>query len=289
MQQTETIIPVYNLRACTGGQDFSITRINPFEILGKMQVPHRQEGYNISILVKGRIIRYLDFERHVINAPALVCVGPNQINQYEHAEDADIIFISFSQDFLINEVRRWVACWECMFSQVILNPDAELIEELLVYTDLMTKEFEQDKPRKENVIRNLLNAFIVKIARLKKNFVSVMHHDNAANKIVEQFKLLLDTHFQEKSQVAQYAEMLHVTPGHLNDVIKTTVGKTAKQIIDEKRVMEAKRLLFWGDHTLKEIAGLLHFEDDAYFNRFFKKHTGYTPVAFQRTIREKYN
>jgi len=289
MNQTQTIIPVYNLRVCAGGQDFAIVRINPFEILGKLQIPHRQEGYNISILLQGKVVRYLDFERHVIEAPAVICVGPDQINQYESAEGADMICISFSQDFLINEMRRWVACWECMFSQVILDADAELVSELLVYTDLMMKEFEEDKPKKEVVLRNLLNAFIVKIARVRENIASVMQLDNAANKIVEQFKFLVDTHFREKTQVAQYAEMLHVTPGHLNDVIKTTVGKTAKQVIDEKRIMEAKRLLFWGDYSLKEIAGLLSFEDDAYFNRFFKKHTGHTPFAFQRAIREKYN
>lgn len=289
MHQTQTIIPVFNFRMCTGDQDFSIVRLNPFEILGKLQVPHRQEGYNISILLQGRIIRYIDFERHVIEAPAVICVGPNQINHYEHAEGADMICISFSQDFLISEMRQWVACWECKFSQVILDANAEFISELLVYTDLMTKEFEENNVKKETVIRNLLNAFIIKIARQRETIVSVMRLDNAANKIVEQFKSLLDTHFKEKTQVAQYAEMLHVTPGHLNDVIKTTVGKTAKQIIDEKRIMEAKRLLFWADYNLKEIAGLLSFEDDAYFNRFFKKHTGYTPFAFQRTIREKYN
>jgi AraC-like DNA-binding protein len=83
--------------------------------------------------------------------------------------------------------------------------------------------------------------------------------------------------------------MLYVTPGHLNDLIKTVTGKTAKQIIDERRIMEAKRLPFWGEHSVKEIAARLNFEDDAYFNRFFKKHTTNTPAQFQRQIREKYN
>ncbi len=83
--------------------------------------------------------------------------------------------------------------------------------------------------------------------------------------------------------------MLYVTPGHLNDLIKSVTGKTAKQIIDEKRVVEAKRLLFWGKHSVKEIAGHLNFEDDAYFNRFFKKHTGQTPALFQKNNLEKYN
>ena len=81
---------------------------------------------------------------------------------------------------------------------------------------------------------------------------------------------------------AEYADMIYVTPGHLNDTIKSVTGRTAKQMIDEKRVTEAKRLLYWGELTVKQIASHMNFEDDAYFNRFFKKHTGQTPAFFQR-------
>jgi AraC-like DNA-binding protein len=113
--------------------------------------------------------------------------------------------------------------------------------------------------------------------------------DSSQNKIVRQFKILIDEHYLDRTQVAQYADMLYVTPGHLNDLIKSVTGKTAKQIIDEKRIIEAKRLLFWDEHSVKEIAGHLNFEDDGYFNRFFKKHTGQTPALFQKNNREKYN
>lgn len=289
MNFTDTIIPVYNLRACTGATDFAIMRMEPFEVLGKLQVPHRQEGYNVTLLLQGKVTRYIDFERHVIEAPALISVGPEQIHLYECAEDAQMICISFSSDFLIHEMRGWVMCWECMFGHVVMNMDDDSLRELLVYTDLMMEEFHSNKPKKDVVIRNLLNAFIVCTARMRNTTLPVLNMDASQNRLVQQFKVLVDTHFKDKSQVTQYADMLYITPGHLNDVIKETVGKTAKQVIDEKRVMEAKRLLFWGDYSLKEIASYLNFEDDAYFNRFFKKHTGHTPSLFQRTIREKYN
>ncbi|RAW00439.1 helix-turn-helix domain-containing protein [Pseudochryseolinea flava] len=289
MHTTESVIPVYNFMHCSGENDFAIAHMTTVDVLGKLQIPHRQEGYNVSLLLKGSMTRYIDFDRHEIHAPAIICIGPDQINQYESADDAEMICISFSQDFLIAEMKRWVACWECMFTNVILNADEKDMEELRVYADLMLKEFSSDKPKKEIIIRNLLNAFIITIARMRDAMASIMMMDMSSNKIVEQFKSYVDAQFKEKTQVAQYAEMLSVTPGHLNDLIKTTTGRTAKQVIDEKRIMEAKRLLFWADYNLKEIAGQLSFEDDSYFNRYFKKHTGFTPSAFQRTIREKYN
>lgn len=287
--QTDLEIPVYNLRNCAGGTDFAIVRVDPLSILGKLRVPHRQEGYTATLLLRGSVTKYIDFERHIIEAPAFYTAGPDQVHQFDGVEDADMICISFSRDFLIHEMRGWVACWECMFSQVIMNIDKSSMNELLTYANLMLEEFQRDKPKKEVIIRNLLNAFIVSAARMMETPLSVMQMDASQNRLVQQFKSFVDDNFQNITQVARYAEMLYVTPGHLNDVIKATVGKTAKQIIDEKRIMEAKRLLFWGDNNLKEIASLLSFENDSYFNRYFKKHTGKTPALFQRAIREKYN
>jgi AraC-like DNA-binding protein len=289
MNLAETVIPVYNLRACTGTRDFAIVHFDAFEMLAKLKVAHRQEGYNVNLLLKGSITQYIDFERHVIEAPALISMGPEQVHQYESVENADMISISFSTDFLINEMRGWVACWDCMFGHVVMDIDSQSMHELTVYANLMREEFNLNRPKNEMIIRNLLNAFIISSARLRNSTLPVMQMDTFQNKLVQQFKIHVDNNFRDKTMVSQYADMLYVTPGHLNDVIKSTVGKTAKQVIDEKRIMEAKRLLFWGDQTLKEIAGHLSFDDDSYFNRFFKKHTGHTPFLFQRSIREKYN
>lgn len=287
--QTNETIPVYNLRNCTGATDFAIVRVDPFEILGKLQVPHRQEGYTVNLLLQGRVTKFIDFERHTIEGPAFFSGGPDQVHQYDGVENAELICISFSREFLINEMQGWVACWECMFNKVILKLDADSMSELLGYAELMIEEFRRDKPKKDLILRNLLNAFIISAARLMGTPLAVMQMDATQNRLVHLFKQHVDVAFRKVTRVASYAEMLAVTPGHLNDVIKSTIGKTAKQIIDEKRILEAKRLLFWGDHNLKEIAALLNFENDSYFNRFFKKHTGQTPALFQRSIREKYN
>jgi AraC-like DNA-binding protein len=183
-----------------------------------------------------------------------------------------------------------------MFSQVVLPiVNMEQLQEISVYIDLMYQEFRDDKAQKGLILKNLLNAFIICAGRLVncQNETAVVNNvvtmDYSQNRIVRQFKSLIDENFVNATQVTQYADMLYVTPGHLNDLIKTVTGKTAKQIIDERRILEAKRLLFWGEHSVKEIAGRLNFEDDAYFNRFFKKHTGNTPALFQKQIREKYN
>lgn len=289
MNLTDTIIPVYNLIECSGGTNFGIQKIELNEELCALQIPHRNEGYSITLLTKGSVTKFIEFEKYTIEAPAMFTLAPEQVHQYLHAKDAEMIMISFTKDFVISEVQGWMACWECMFGNVVMDMEQDVLKELNVYAGLMLEEFSGNKPKKENIIRSLLNAFIICCGRIERERVTVMHIDSSQNKMVRQFKYYVDAYFREKTMVAEYADMLYVTPGHLNDVIKTIVGKTAKQVIDEKRLTEAKRLLFWGNHSVKEIAWQLKFEDDSYFNRFFKKHTGHTPFLFQRSIREKYN
>ena len=252
--------------------------------------PHRHDGYTIDILLKGSVTQYIDFEKHTIQAPALIMLEPDQIHQHDRSADAEVLAMYFTRDFLITETLGVLSCWQCIFKDSILHLEDHQLQELLSFARILLHEYRGDRPRKEPIIRNVLSAFIIacgRIARPDRAEYRTEHY--GGNSLGVQFKVLVDVHFRDKVQVSEYAEMLHVTPGHLNDTVKNTIGRSAKQVIDAKRIMEAKRLLFWQKHSVKQIAGELNFDDDAYFSRFFKKHTGQTPALFQKSIREKYN
>jgi AraC family transcriptional regulator, transcriptional activator of pobA len=198
--------------------------------------------------------------------------------------------IAFEEEFMMEEPTNNMVCWAaCVFQTPVVQLTDGQLKELMAFAKLMIKENEGNQPLREMIIRNMLNSLMAAVVRLPQRDMPTVQVDNIQNRIVRQFKELSDVHFKDKTQVAHYADMMYVTPGHLNDTIKSAIGKTAKQIIDEKRITEAKRLLFWNEHSIKEIAWQLNFEDDGYFNRFFKKHTGHTPATFQKSIREKYN
>ena len=292
MKNNNALIPVYDMAACIPGTNFTIKKTEGNSVPSYMAIPHRHTGYKISFLQEGEVTHYTDFEKYTIKAPALLMLAPDQVHQHTGSSYYKMVHISFNKEFLLTETQGVLACWECMFQQVVLNVrDTAQVRELMVYTELMQQEFSDNRHQKDLILKNLLNAFIICAGRLVecKSQKAPVQMDYSQNRIVRQFKYLIDENFVSTTQVAQYADMLYVTPGHLNDLIKNVTGKTAKQIIDERRIMEAKRLLFWGEHSVKEIAARLNFEDDAYFNRFFKKHTGNTPALFQRQIREKYN
>jgi len=75
----------------------------------------------------------------------------------------------------------------------------------------------------------------------------------------------------------------------LSDVVKTQSGKPAIKHIHDRLVMEARRLLFHTDNSLKDISFDLGFSDASYFNRFFKRETGVTPASYRAKIRKMYH
>jgi AraC-like DNA-binding protein len=80
----------------------------------------------------------------------------------------------------------------------------------------------------------------------------------------------------------EYAELLYITPNHLNALCRDLVGKTAGELIRERVLLEAKRLLTNLNITAAEIAYELNFQDNSYFSRFFRKYTGQTPEIFRK-------
>ncbi len=278
-------IPVLDWNEYMPDSDFVIKTMDDTNIPARMKAPHRNNGYKVALLVEGSISADIDFEKFTANAPAVLFSSPEQVIQVTGYSNHKMIHISFSKDYLLNDTRSTLSCWECMFGQIIIPVTEEKdFGELKVYIKLMQREFMELREQKDLVIRNLLNAFLVTSARLGTCETNLTNINVSQNKILQQFRMLVEEHFVIRTQVAEYADMIYITPGHLNDTIKTITGKTAKQVIDERIMTEAKRLLYWGEVSVKEIAAHLNFEDDAYFNRFFKKHTGRTPALFKKNI-----
>lgn len=98
----------------------------------------------------------------------------------------------------------------------------------------------------------------------------------------EEFLELLDKHIATHKQLSQYTDLMNLSPYQLNEITKSSIGKTASELINEHVILEAKRYLLATTNQVKDIADNLGYEDTSYFIRFFKKHTGYSPEAFRQ-------
>ena len=92
---------------------------------------------------------------------------------------------------------------------------------------------------------------------------------------------MLEKHIAIQKQVSHYTAMMNLSPYQLNEITKTSIGKTASELINEHIILEAKRYLLATTNQIKDIADQLGYEDPSYFIRFFRKHSGYSPEAFR--------
>mgnify|MGYP002778534170 CR=1 FL=1 len=154
--------------------------------------------------------------------------------------------------------------------------------------DKMLHEYRSNAAGGLEIIRAYLQILLHQSMRLHNETQSVEiiaePSVSRAVEITRRFKALLQDNSAQGRDLSlqDYAERLNVTPKHLSESVKETLGQTATDLIQEKRLLEAKALLAQTDLSAAEIAWRLAFEDPSNFNRFFKRHIGLTPMAFRQ-------
>jgi AraC-like DNA-binding protein len=134
---------------------------------------------------------------------------------------------------------------------------------------------------------HLIRAYLITAVCEIKHLMDSLHLDTFPSKYFHttaQYCDLLSKHIADRHDMRFYADRLGITPNHLNKSVRAVTGKPATAVQTEVYVQEAKRQLQQNHKRVTDIAFELGFEDLSYFSRFFKKATGYTPVAYRKKI-----
>ena len=132
-------------------------------------------------------------------------------------------------------------------------------------------------PHQPAILRSYLYILIYELDTLKQ----MIPHHTIQNPLFEKFKALLVKEFLKQRAVGYYANRLHVTRKYLSEVIKKNSGKTAKDWIDDLIILEAKVLLQNKSITINQVSDALNFSNQSVFGKFFKKHTGLSPLQYR--------
>jgi len=162
---------------------------------------------------------------------------------------------------------------------IALDDKAKASFELLL--QVFREEFQTSDNIQGEMLQMLLKRLIIKLVRIAKEQLIVKELNNQQIDIIRQYNVLVDTHFREKRQVKEYADLLFKSPKTLSNLFSIYGQKTPRQIIHERVVLEAKRLLRYTDLNAKEVAYNLGFEDPSHFTHYFKKVAGSTPNQFK--------
>ena len=250
---------------------------------------HRHEYYVIIWVEKGAGTHFIDFAEYPLQPDSIFFISPAQIHLVKPSEKPFGTAILFKPEFL-----HFIGLTEAQLVESGIFHDFDHSPVLLAEGNvssirhLVDQLFDLQQSKKLDLIAAYMKVFLLRCMELKTNAQNNFQENSRAQNIVCDFRKLIDNTFQEKHKVADYAEAMHLTPNHLNEVIKKNTGKTAKEHIQTRLLMEAQRNALHTDCTLQEITYHLGFKDPAHFSKFFKKQSGLTFQEYRKKVRHIY-
>ncbi len=258
---------------------------------GIEDAPHRHSYYTLILINKADGIHRIDFKEYSIVNKSIHFIYPGQVHQFITNSRPDGWVLNFSPDFLIhNNIFPEIVNGVYLYNSTGDSPPLLLSnDEYSNFAEIMhqiNKYYNSNIKYQYEALGSLLKLlFINANSHCSLSSNSMMKEATGTNHILIKFKDKIEDEYNHTHKVYDYAEMLNVTSDYLNKSIKAHTGKSAKEFIQERVLLESKRLLLFSDKTNKELAYYLGFEEPAHFNNFFKKMVGTTPGEFRETAR----
>lgn len=264
-------------------KDFDFFRFESFaKDIEHLRVPHQHHFYTFILVTGGEGSHAIDFHDYKLKSGRLFLIAPGQVHAWIELKNVKGFVVLFNDSFMaLSKGRKMMSAWP------LFRPNQE------VYFDLDATEaakwvdeflyIEEEEERADDYTRDAIfyaiSSLLVRATRLnlKKQGKSKL----AGQDFLFVFQELIEENFLTLKTPKQYAEKMNVTANYLNALCKKKSGKSAGELIRQRVLLEAKRLLAHTKLTVSEISFKLGFEDNSYFGRFFKKYIGLTPETFR--------
>ncbi|MEO2053093.1 MAG: helix-turn-helix domain-containing protein [Allomuricauda sp.] len=210
------------------------------------------------------------------------------LNVLEINEDSSGVgSLVFNREFYcIRDHDQEVSCYGFLFygssQPPIVTLSDETVESFMAMHHLLLEEFKTKDNIQGEMLRVLLKRVLIMSRRLIKQHIVEPEMPNAQLDVIRRFNVLVEQNFREKHQVSDYAEMLHKSPKTLSNLFGKYNNKTPLQVINDRILLEAKRLLLFSDKTSEEITYELGYKEASHFSKFFKKNVGKNPSDFRK-------
>jgi AraC-like DNA-binding protein len=238
----------------------------------------------VFVFLKGSGKHLIDFTELKVQSGSIHFVLPGQVHALNGGKDFLGYAMMFTEEFFLlrNETRQLLMK---LFSFMdagqlavldILKDEQDYFKNLF---SLFQLEVQHQQASQSNILLDLLSVFISKCMQLLKLPLNTSTTTDSLQYI--RFRNEVERKYRTVHTVAEYCQLLHITPKALNSLTNTFAGITALDFIHQRILVEAKRLLKYSDKPVKEIAYDLHFTDAAHFAKFFKQKTELTPLEFK--------
>jgi AraC family transcriptional activator of pobA len=246
--------------------------------------PHRHDFYLLLYITHGSGNHTIDFKTYTVNPNMVFMMTPGQVHSWQLSKDIRGYIIFFEQDFYqIQNSKTSLLDFSFFHSHYAVPfstaPVTTIESEILQEMDAI---FWASTPVDGAMLGAYLHVLLLRLAR--KYNPTTQHEIPLQSHRIRKLEHLIESNFLQKRQPSDYADLMHVSTNYLNTLCKTQVGKTLSELIQERIILEAKRIFAYTDVSVSEVSHQLNFSDPSYFARFFKKRVGITPEEFKHSL-----
>lgn len=269
---------------------FHINRIESVrQSLKFPMAPHRKTVFDFILVTHGSMVRRKGLTSYTVPTNTFFFLPAHQISFDEWmSEDIRGYYCHFDTDLLTRRWQKQDLENEFAFLNFMGNPlvslDSVKLGEIIPLLNRLEAEYQENRDAAVDIFRIYLLALVFELKQITpvQKLPLPEYGESAAQRLTQQYKNALVEFVYEKQNVAEYAERLHISPNHLNKCVRTTTGQSARDLLDEMILLEAKVLLSQTTLSISEIAYRIGRQNPSNFGRFFRNKTGKTPRAYQQ-------
>ena len=240
---------------------------------------HRHDSHSFFLLEKGTVNIEIDFQKYTIKAPSVIYVHPDQVHRTTAFDNMTVCSWAITNESLNPEYLKLLESIAPAKPLVLKEETFSIISEAVS----LFMKFAERKSDKlyHSLLKDSCNALVALVVSQYLESTKSSDKLSRFEIVTKGFREILERNYTTTKRPADYAEKLSITTPYLNECVKNATGHPVSYHIQQRIILEAKRLLYYSDKSVKEIAADLGYDDYPYFSRLFSKVTGMTAMAFR--------
>ena len=236
---------------------------------------------------------FVDFKPVTVQPYTLLFIDKDRVHQFDQMLKYEGRVLIFTDDFFCTtETDNSFLKSSILFNDLADSPSITLtktdFEKYSLICDSITDELSLPGDDSSHILlKNLLHNFLLLAEREKRKQGYIELKKGANLDYTMLFRELLESNYTKLKSVIDYANVICISEKRLGQATSKVLGKSPKEIINDRVLLEAKRLLVHTNSSIKEVGLELGFEDPAYFVRYFKKNAQTTPAEFREIYLKK--
>ncbi|HZH70319.1 MAG TPA: AraC family transcriptional regulator [Flavobacteriaceae bacterium] len=266
---------------------FKVDEAEASKISASPDEPHQHDFEELIIGMEGQLEHFIDFENTLLDAPLVSFVTKGKVHRVIPKlknGKCDMWVMRFKSEFIPEITFQLYANYH---NHAMLKlPNDYCFKRLTTICEIIHSEMQQETPDL-SVVKHLLTALFIMIEsernKLTPNDTGI---NTTQNTTLQNFLQILEENYQRPLGVDFYAEKLFMSARNLNMICKNILQQTVSEIIETRKLIEAKNQLTHSDKNISEIGFDLGFNEKTYFTNVFKKRTGLTPSEFREEMKK---